>query len=103
MVDRTTRREARRHLWIEIDGVASIIVALILWLVPLGPLSYAIAALVLTILVVILIMGIPWRGRPGSTVFKLMLCVICVAMLAGVLVPTGIARFRLEQTATGHE
>ena len=100
MVDPTTRREDRLPLLIEIDGAASIVVALVLWLAPLGPWSFAIAAVVLAILVVILIMGMPWRGRAGSTLAKLVLCVICVAMLAAVLVPNGIARFRLERTGT---
>jgi hypothetical protein len=95
------RRQADKHpLFLGIDVLAAIIVALLLWLLPMNAWSYGIASFVLAALACAFIWLVPmlWLGNRRIAA-KVGMCVLAIALLGAVLVPEGFARFNSDKTA----
>jgi len=94
MADRKRLQAEKHPLFLGIDVLAAIIVALLLWLLPMNAWSYFTASFVLGALVCVFIGLVPmqWLGS-GRIAAKVCMGLLAVALLGAVLVPEGLARF----------
>lgn len=86
-----------KPLIISLDGIASFIAGLLLWLLPMNPYSYAAGSFVLAVLVMVFVwlLPIPLKGIK-LTRAKIAICVAALAVLAAVIIPEGFDRFGQE-------
>jgi len=93
-----------KPVFLGLDGLAGLIAAFLLWLLPMNQYSYMAASLILLALIwgFVWLLPIPMTGRKRWWI-KIASCVAATILLGAVLIPEGISRFSDKGVENGTE